>query len=198
MAADSTAAGPGGLSEEQAAVYDRQLRVWGSRRSAGSAHRASSSRVSASPLRRARTSRSASAPSSFTTTAPRRWMPRPETSSRGRARRRGNHRRGRPHRRQRHRRDAARDEPLRRDLHPPGTERSVGDRRGGGEGIRRGARHRCSLAIAERINDACRDAGASFFYGECRATVANFSPTGQTGYAVEQRRSNTAEKDERG
>ena len=32
----------------------------------------------------------------------------------------------------------------------------------------------CSLAVAERINDACRDAGASFFYGECRATVANF------------------------
>ena len=29
MAADSTGAGPGGLSEEQAAVYDRQLRVWG-------------------------------------------------------------------------------------------------------------------------------------------------------------------------
>ena len=29
MAADPTAAGPGGLSEEQAAVYDRQLRVWG-------------------------------------------------------------------------------------------------------------------------------------------------------------------------
>ena len=29
MAADPTAAGPGGFSEEQAAVYDRQLRVWG-------------------------------------------------------------------------------------------------------------------------------------------------------------------------
>jgi ubiquitin-like 1-activating enzyme E1 A len=32
----------------------------------------------------------------------------------------------------------------------------------------------CPLAVAERINDTCREAGASFFHGECRATSANF------------------------
>ena len=32
----------------------------------------------------------------------------------------------------------------------------------------------CPLAVAERINDACREAGAAFFHGECRATSANF------------------------
>ena len=32
----------------------------------------------------------------------------------------------------------------------------------------------CPLAVAERINDACREAGSAFFHGECRATSANF------------------------
>jgi len=32
----------------------------------------------------------------------------------------------------------------------------------------------CPLAVAEQINDACREAGAAFFHGECRATSANF------------------------
>ena len=201
MAADSTAAGPGGLSEEQAAVYDRQLRVWG----VEAQRRLGASRILVAGL----TGLAAEACKNVALAgvgalvlyddgapavdaAPGNFL-----ASSGLA-------------------DAAgttdadaltvanATAATLREMNPfgeisilPGPSDLSGIDAAAVKGFDAVLVTGCSLAIAERINDACRDAGASFFYGECRATVANFfADLGPNfGYAVEQRRSNTAEKD---
>ena len=201
MAADSTAAGPGGLSEEQAAVYDRQLRVWG----VEAQRRLGASRILVAGL----TGLAAEACKNVALAgvgalvlyddgapavdaAPGNFL-----AASGLA-------------------DAAgttdadaltvanATAATLREMNPfgeisilPGPSDLSGIDAAAVKGFDAVLVTGCSLAIAERINDACRDAGASFFYGECRATVANFfADLGPNfRYAVEQRRSNTAEKD---
>ena len=201
MAADPTAAGPGGLSEEQAAVYDRQLRVWG----VEAQRRLGASRILVAGL----TGLAAEACKNVALAgvgalvlyddgapavdaAPGNFL-----AASGLA-------------------DAAgtadadaltvanATAATLREMNPfgeisilPGPSDLSGIDAAAVKGFDAVLVTGCSLAVAERINDACRDAGASFFYGECRATVANFfADLGPNfGYAVEQGRSNTAEKD---
>lgn len=201
MAADSTGAGPGGLSEEQAAVYDRQLRVWG----VEAQRRLGASRILVAGL----TGLAAEACKNVALAgvgalvlyddgapavdaAPGNFL-----AASGLADAAGNA-------------DAdaltvanATAATL-REMNPFG-EISILQGPSDLSGIDAAAVKGCdavlvtgcSLAVAERINDACRDAGASFFYGECRATVANFfADLGPNfRYAVERGRSNAAEKD---
>ena len=201
MAADSTAAGPGGLSEEQAAVYDRQLRVWG----VEAQRRLGASRILVAGL----TGLAAEACKNVALAgvgalvlyddgapavdaAPGNFL-----AASGLA-------------------DAAgtadadaltvanATAATLREMNPfgeisilPGPSDLSGIDAAAVKGCDAVLVTGCSLAVAERINDACRDAGASFFYGECRATVANFfADLGPNfRYAVERGRSNTAEKD---
>ena len=185
MAADPTAAGPGGLSEEQAAVYDRQLRVWG----VEAQRRLGASRILVAGL----TGLAAEACKNVALAGVGALVlyddgapavdAAPETSlaASGLA-------------------DAAGTTDADALTVANATAATLREMNPFGEiSILRGPSDLsridaaavkgfdavlvtgCSLAIAERINDACRDAGASFFYGECRATVANFfADLGQT------------------